>query len=31
VEEANRFLRGRYIGEFNAKFQVAADSGEGEH
>jgi transposase len=25
VEEANRFLRERYIGEFNAKFQVAAE------
>ena len=24
VEEANRFLRERYIGEFNAKFRVAA-------
>jgi transposase len=24
VEEANRYLRERYIGEFNAKFQVAA-------
>ena len=25
VEEANRFLRERYIGEFNTKFQVAAE------
>jgi transposase len=25
VEEANRFLRERYIGEFNQKFQVAAE------
>ena len=25
VEEGNRFLRERYIGEFNAKFQVAAE------
>ena len=28
VEEANRFLRERYIGEFNAKFQVAAEEKE---
>ena len=25
VEEANRFMRERYIGEFNTKFQVAAE------